>query len=106
MSPSGAAAVLHTSLSEAVSFPTPFVAGPVAAFLVPASILLAAVAAVQPARRRSIVGPLALALLSHGAFDVPLQALLVTAAAQWAMLAMTNERAISSIAPPPLVREA
>lgn len=31
---------------------------------------------------------LAFVLLSHGSFDVPLQALLVTAGAQWAMLAI------------------
>ena len=32
-----------------------------------------------------------LALLSHGSFDVPLQALAVVAAAQWAILAMAAD---------------
>jgi len=47
----------------------------------------------QPAQP-AVVATLALALLSHGAFDVPLHALLVTAAAQWAMLAMADDRSM------------
>ncbi len=81
------ATVLRTSLSLAAGVPPPFALGSLAAFLVPAFSLLAAVALVQPGTRRMAVA-LAFVLLSHGSFDVPLQALLVTAGAQWAMLAI------------------
>ena len=73
--------------------PTPYFLGSIAAFLVPASILLAAATLLQRDQPPAVVVALVLALLSHGAFDVPLHALLVTAGAQWAMLAMTDERA-------------
>ena len=81
------ATVLRTSLSLAAGVPPPFALGSLAAFLVPAFLLLAAVALVQRGTRRMAVA-LAFVLLSHGSFDVPLQALLVTAGAQWAMLAV------------------
>jgi len=89
--PSSIEAVLRMSLPAAAGLPAPYLLGSIAAFLVPASILLAAVALLQPGRPAVVVA-LSLALLSHGAFDVPLQALLVTASAQWAMLAMTADR--------------
>lgn len=85
-------AVLRTSLTEAAGVPLPYALGSVAAFLVPASILLAAVALLQTTSSRATLAALALALVSHGAFDVPLHALAVTAAAQWAMLAMADDR--------------
>lgn len=85
-------AVLRVSLTEAAGVPLPYALGAVAAFLVPASILLAAVALAQKSEARAVLGALALALVSHGAFDVPLHALAVTAAAQWAMLAMAEDR--------------
>lgn len=97
-SPSTLEAVLRVSLPSAAGLPSPYHMGAVAAFLVPASILLAAVALLQPGRPAVIVA-LALALLSHGAFDVPLQALLITASAQWAMLAMIVSRPTSIAAP-------
>lgn len=81
------ATVLRTSLSLASGAPPPFALGSLAAFLVPAFLLLAAVALLQPVSKRVSVA-LAFALLSHGAFDVPLQALLVIASAQWALLAI------------------
>ena len=81
------ATVLRTSLALAAGAPPPFALGSLAAFLVPAFLLLAAVALLQPATRRMAVA-LSFVLLSHGSFDVPLQALLVTAGAQWAMLAI------------------
>lgn len=90
-SPSAVEAVLRVAIPTAAGLPAPYHVGSIAAFLVPASILLAAVALLQPGRP-AIVVALALALLSHGAFDVPLQALLVTASAQWAMLAMIDGR--------------
>ena len=93
-SPSALEAVLRTSLPAAAGLPSPYLLGSIAAFLVPASILLAGVALLQPSQPAAVVVSLALALLSHGAFDVPLHALLVTAAAQWAMLAMADERSM------------
>jgi hypothetical protein len=94
-SPSTLEALLHASLPSAAGLPPPYLLGSIAAFLVPASILLASVALVQPAQPAAVVASLALVLLSNGAFDVPLQALLVTASAQWAMLAMTDDRSLS-----------
>jgi hypothetical protein len=86
--PSTFEAILRASLPNAPSVmaqPAPYLLGSIAAFLVPASILLAVVAIVQPAPPM-VVAPLAFALLSGAAFDVPLQALLVTVAAQWLLL--------------------
>jgi len=88
--PSTFEAILRASLPLAAGLPAPFLLGSIAAFLVPASILLAAAALVQPGASAKIAAPLALALLSGAAFDVPLQALLVTVSAQWLMLAMTE----------------
>ncbi|MBX3192253.1 MAG: hypothetical protein KF819_35010 [Labilithrix sp.] len=93
--PSAVQAVLRGSLSHA-AVPLPLGLSSIAAFLVPASILLALVALVQRAQPPAVLAALALALLSHGAFDVPLQALAVTAAAQWAMLAMVDDRSMWS----------
>lgn len=90
-----AEAVLKNSLSEAAGNLVPPALRSIAAFLVPVSILLAIVALLQRNQTRTVVAVLAFALLSHGAFDVPLQALLLTAAAQWVMLA-TDERAVWS----------
>jgi len=94
--PSELEAVLHGSLSQAAGLPLPYGLGTIAAFLVPATILLALVAVVQRAQPRAVLAALALTLLSHGSFDVPLHALAVTAAAQWAMLAMVDERSMWS----------
>ncbi len=98
--PGAVEAVLRTSLIEAAGVPLPYALGSVAAFLVPASILLAVVALVQQGASRAVFASLALALVSHGAFDVPLHALAITAAAQWAMLAMADDRSAWSPAAP------
>jgi hypothetical protein len=92
--PSALEAVLHGSLSQVASGPLPYGLTSIAAFLVPATILLSLVAVVQRAQPPAVLAALALALLSHGAFDVPLHALAVTAAAQWAMLAMVDDRSM------------
>jgi hypothetical protein len=92
--PSAIEAVLRGSLSQATGVPLPYGLASIAAFLVPATILLALVSLVQRAQPRVVLGALALALLSHGAFDVPLQALAITAAAQWTLLAMADERSV------------
>lgn len=88
--PSSAELVLRTSLTEATGMPLPYAIGSVGAFLVPASIFLAAVALVQRRESPAVIAAVALALLSHGAFDIPMHALLATAAAQWGMLAMVE----------------
>jgi len=92
--PSALEGVLRGSLAQAAGVPAPYALGSIAAFLVPASILLAVVALVQRAQPPAVLAALALALLSQGGFDVPLQALAATAAAQWALLAMVDERSI------------
>ena len=94
--PSSIEAVLRSSLSQAAGLPLPYGLSSIAAFLVPATILLALVAVVQRAHPPAVLAALALALLSHGSFDVPLHALAVTVAAQWAMLAMADERTMWS----------
>jgi len=95
--PSTIESILHTSLPAAAGMPPPFALASIAAFLVPASILLTIAALLQgPKESPAIVASMGLALLSHGAFDVPLHALLITAAAQWAMLAMTESQTTSS----------
>jgi hypothetical protein len=92
--PSALEAVLHGSLSQSSGLPIPYALGSIAAFLVPATILLALVAIVQRAQPPAVLAAIGLALLSQGAFDVPLQALAITAAGQWAMLAMMDERSL------------
>jgi hypothetical protein len=91
--PSTVEAVLRGSLSQAPESPPPYGLTSIAAFLVPASILLALVAVVQKHVPPVVLGALALALLSQGVFEVPLQAMAITAAAQWALLAMADDRA-------------
>jgi hypothetical protein len=92
--PSALEAVLRGSLAQPGGLPLPSWITSIAAFLVPATILLALVAVVQRAQPPAVLATLALALLSHGAFDVPLHALAVTAAAQWIMLAMIDDRSM------------
>jgi len=94
---SGAAlwqAVLHTALADAPGVPPPYGLDALATFLVPASLLLALVAAAQPKQVVALVATVALALVSRGAFDAPLRALCGVAAAQWALLACVDERAM------------
>lgn len=87
-------AMLRSSLVQAASTtPIPGVAT-VAAFLVPATLLLAVVALVQKIVPKAILVALALALVSAGSLDVPLQALAATAASQWLLLAMADKRAM------------
>jgi hypothetical protein len=89
--PSSFESILRAALPGGAGTPSTYHVGSIASFLVPASILLSAIALLQPSSP-AIVVALSLALLSHGAFDVPLQALLITASALWAMLATISER--------------
>lgn len=91
--PTAFEAVLRTTLPGALGLPAPFFFGATSAFLLPASILLAAVALLQRAQPVAIAAALALTLLSGGALDVPIQALLVTAGAQWLLFAASAARA-------------
>ncbi len=94
---SGAApwqAVLHTALADVAGVPSPYAVAGLATFLVPASLLLALVAASQPKQVVAIVAAMALALVSRGAFDAPLRGLCAVVAAQWAALASGDERAM------------
>lgn len=92
--PSSIEAVLRGSLTQTSGLPMPYALSSIAAFLVPATVLLALVAIVQRAQPPAVLASIALALLSHGAFDVPLHALAITAAAQWSLLAMADERSM------------
>jgi hypothetical protein len=92
--PSTLEAVLRGSLGQPSGLPLPLWITSIAAFLVPASILLALVSVAQRAQPPAVLATLALALLSLGAFDVPLHALAVTAAAQWIMLASIDDRSM------------
>ncbi len=87
-------AVLHTALGDAPGVPPPYGLDALATFLVPASLLLALVAAAQPRQVVAIVATIALALVSRGAFDAPLRALGAVVAAQWTALACIDERAM------------
>ena len=94
---SGAApwqAMLHTALADAPGIPPSYRLDTLATFLVPASLLLALVVAAQPRQVPAITATLALALVSRGAFDVPLRALCAAAAAEWAVLACVDEKAM------------
>jgi hypothetical protein len=94
---SGAApwqAVLHTALADAPGVPPPYGLDALATFLVPASLLLALVAAALRQQVVAIVAAIALGLVSRGSFDAPLRALCAVAAAQWAALAGVDGRAM------------
>ena len=85
-------AVLRTSFGAVVPQDLPFGFSAVSAFLVPATILLGLVALFQRGQAPAISVALTLALVAGGAFDVPLQAMAAVASAQWAMLAMADDR--------------
>jgi hypothetical protein len=94
---SGAAlwqSVLHTALADSGGVPSPYAFDALAVFLVPASLLLALVAAAQPNQVVALVATVALALVSRGSFDAPLRALCAVVASQWAALACGDERAM------------
>ncbi len=94
---SGAApwqAVVHSALGDPAGVPPAAWVAALATFLVPASMLLALAVAAQPGQVGAIVATMALALVSRGAFDAPLRALCAVTAAQWAVLACGDERAM------------
>jgi hypothetical protein len=87
-------AMLHTALADAPGVPPPYGFEALATFVVPASVLLALVAATLRKQVDAVVATMALALVSRGSFDVPLCALCAVAAAAWAALASVDERAM------------
>ena len=87
-------AILRTSFDQLVQPNLPFGISAVAAFLVPASIFLGLLSVIQRAHAPAIAAGLTLMLISGGAFDVPLQALAAVAGAQWALLAMGDDRGV------------
>lgn len=94
---SGAAlwqAILHTALADAPGIPPTYRLDALATFLVPASLFLALAVIAQPKQVAAIAATMALALVSRGALDVPLRALCAAAAAQWAVLASVDEKAM------------
>ncbi|MCL2724451.1 MAG: hypothetical protein FWD69_08445 [Polyangiaceae bacterium] len=92
--PSSTIAILRASLLQVATTSVSRSLSSVAAFLIPASLLLAVVALAQRRFPPAITVSFALALLSQGSFDVPLQALAITAAAMWTLLAMADDRAM------------
>ncbi|MBX3232967.1 MAG: hypothetical protein KIT84_11705 [Labilithrix sp.] len=101
-SPSAFESVLRTSLPAAAAVtPAPYVLGSIAVFLVPASIFLALVLLFLREEPPLVTAPIGLVLLSSGVLDVPLHALLATAGAEWALLALaTVERQRSGVQQP------
>jgi hypothetical protein len=86
------ASVLHTAMADAATLPVPFGLSAVQSFLTGSAIFLALAAIVQPAQPAAIVGAVALALVSRGAFDAPLRALSVVAASTWMLAASFDDR--------------
>lgn len=102
--PSAIEQILHVTLPGTGGIPAPYLLGSIAAFLLPATLLLAAVALLQRDESPELVAALGLALVANGAFDVPIHALLVTAAGQWALLAASRDQRLGvkhPTSPPP-----
>jgi hypothetical protein len=83
--------ILHTALVDAPGLPPPYWVDAVATFLVPASLLLGLVAALQSRHVSTVAAPVALVLVSHGSFDAPLRALCAVAGAMWIALASGDD---------------
>jgi hypothetical protein len=102
------AAALHTSLSALATLPAPYGLSGAASFLTVSAVLLGAAALAQSAQPAVITSAFALALVSRGAFDAPLRAIAIVAAAQWALVAAFDDRVLwaalaapRTSAPPP-----
>jgi hypothetical protein len=96
------ASVLHASLADAAATPAPYGLGGASSFLAASGVLLATAALLQLAQPAPIAAAFALALVSRGAFDAPLRALAVAAAAQWAVVAAVDPRLFwASVRPAP-----
>ncbi len=83
---------LHASLSAASSLPAPYALSGAASFLTVSAVLLGASALTQLSQPPTIAAAFALALVSRGAFDAPLRAIAIVAAAQWALVSAFDEK--------------
>jgi hypothetical protein len=86
------AVALHTSLAQVSVLPAPYALSGALSFLTASSVLLAAASLLLVEQHAAISAAFALALVSRGAFDAPLRALAIVAAAGWAAVAMFDER--------------
>jgi hypothetical protein len=86
--------IVRAALVDSTGVPPPGGLEALSTFLVPGSLLFALVAALQPGPAAAVAAATALALVSRGAFDAPLRALCSVAAAQWAVIAFADERAM------------
>jgi hypothetical protein len=86
------AAALHSSLSAGATLPAPYALSGAASFLSVSAVLLGAAALAQTSQPPTIAAAFALALISRGAFDAPLRAVAVVAAAQWALVSAFDDR--------------
>jgi hypothetical protein len=87
--------VLHSALmGERMRPPETYGVDGIGSFLVSAAVALAAVTMVQRRQVVAVIASLALALLARGAFDSPLRAIAVVAAAQWIVVASVDDRAM------------
>jgi hypothetical protein len=86
--------IAHSALADAAGVPPPFRVDAFATFLVAASLFLALVAAAQTRQVTAVVAAMTLALVSRGAFDVPLRALCAVTSAQWLALACIDGRSM------------
>ena len=84
----------HTALAGAAGVPAPIGVDGLAIFVLPVSLFLALVYAVQPGPVVAVVAAGAMALVSRGAFDAPMRALCAVVAAEWAALAAADDRAM------------
>lgn len=87
-----AGAVLKSSIVDAQQPPTPFGLAPVQAFLLPVGITLAIAASFSSKDARPIAAIVALAVGSRARYDVPICALMATAAGLCALLAAADDR--------------
>jgi hypothetical protein len=85
-------AVLKSAIVDAQQPPTPFGLGPVAAFLLPVALTLAAAATLSSKNARPMATLLALVVASRARYDVPLCALMAQAAGLLTLLASVDER--------------
>jgi hypothetical protein len=86
------ASALHTALADLQALPAPYGLSAGQSFLLASSALLGLASVLQGAHTAPLAGALALALVSRGAFDAPLRALAIVAAAEWAVAASFDER--------------
>jgi hypothetical protein len=86
------ASALHAVLGESPSLPAPFALSAAQSFLGASAVFLAAAALLQHSQPAALTSAFALALLSRGAFDAPIRAIAIVAAAVWGFCAAFDQR--------------